>query len=311
MGVAVALVAGALVVSEPASGGGTGGGRWRRGCCSLPARCSRRSRCRSTGRRPCRPLPLDADTHVHAARDRRVQDRWTRLRRRRVRVRAGPTKVAIDNCFDSPAGTDLGIGIDDANVGATTKSAGLGSVSTTPIEYTADFVGTGNPISVNYHDCGHSDNGPAAGRLPLTLSIFGPRHREEPGPGRGLRICPTSAPAHRARRCTRRTTPTRSLPIALVGPERLIAFDLAATVSRRCGTSPVTPATGAPVRDPLLAATVQGFAGAVEHDRHDRPPRTPNGAPSWTTPPKNVSVGWRDRAICRASLDICVVRHLI
>ena len=41
-------------------------------------------------------------------------------------------------------------------------------------EYTTEIIGTGNPISVNYHDCGYSDNGPAAGRPPLTLSIFGP-----------------------------------------------------------------------------------------------------------------------------------------
>ena len=136
---------------------------------------------------------------------------------------SGTNQGPIDNCFDSPAGTDLGIGIDDANVAGTSKSPDWGPFNASH-EYTVDIVGTGKPISVNYHDCGHSDNGPAAGRLPLTLSIFGPPTEKNLAPVAVLDLSDITdgtpgTPLYAS------DDPDSSSPIALVGPERLIAFD--------------------------------------------------------------------------------------
>ena len=119
------------------------------------------------------------------------------------RIDQGP----IDNCFDSPAARSRHR--DRRRRRSTRRSRRLRIVDPPTVHRRHDR--TGNPISVNYHDCGCGDNGPAAGRPPLKLSIFGPTHREEPGPGRGLDLADITA-GRPARRCSRRRSRDLSSP---------------------------------------------------------------------------------------------------
>ena len=166
---------------------------------------------------------------------------------------------AIDNCFNSPAGTDLGIGIDDANIGGTTKSPDWGPFNAAH-EYTAEIIGTGNPISVNYHDCGHGDNGPAAGRPPLTLSIFGPPAEVNQPPTAVLDLSDvTDVPAGTPGTLVYSSDdPQMNAPVDLAGPERLIAFDASRSTDPD-GPDDITSyevsVTGGPIGEPPSGVT--------------------------------------------------------
>ena len=61
-----------------------------------------------------------------------------------------------DNCQNSPAGVDIGLAIDDLILD-NSKSPRWGPFSLDHI-YAATVVGSGAPITVNFHDCGYSDN---------------------------------------------------------------------------------------------------------------------------------------------------------
>ena len=265
-----ALVAGALVVGEPAGAaepeaGGAGGA-------SAPAGTLLESIVVPVdGSTTVSTTALAADTH------------YTLLATGEFRIGgpgfgdaeyaySGTDQGPIDNCFDSPAGTDLGIGIDDANVGATSKSPDWGPFNAAH-EYTVDIVGAGKPISLNYHDCGHGDNGPAAGRLPLTVSIFGPPTEKNLAPVAVLDLADITAgtpgtPLYPS------DDPDLSSPVQLVGPERLIAFDASRSTDPD-GTEDIVSysvsVTGGPVGEPPSVTTAFTPTGAACPRRARRP----------------------------------------
>jgi hypothetical protein len=73
-----------------------------------------------------------------------------------------------NNCGNDSTATDFGIAINDASNGHA-KSPAWGEFSQAHV-YTANFVGTGAPISLNYHDCISDDN---EGTLRLEIFIGG------------------------------------------------------------------------------------------------------------------------------------------
>ena len=274
------------MVSDAGRGGGTGSERHRSG---LSARRHAARNDRRAGRRHRRRVSttaLAADTHYTLRASGEFTIGGPGFGDAEYAY-SGTNQGPIDNCFDSPAGTDLGIGIDDANVGSTTKSPDWGPFNAAH-EYTADFVGTGNPISVNYHDCGHSDNGPAAGRLPLTLSIFGPPTDRTPVLRSRSWISPTSRARTRpARRCTRRTIPTLNAPIDARRPRtadrlRRVALDR----PRRHGRHRLLPGerdrwTGR--RDAVRHDRVHADRGACPRRASPTAPRNGRSSPSSPT----------------------------
>jgi hypothetical protein len=72
-----------------------------------------------------------------------------------------------NNCGNTPAGVDLGIGVDDT-ANSTAKSPYWGPYDANHV-YTIDFLGKGQSITLNYHDCNYLDNVGS-----LTVEIFAP-----------------------------------------------------------------------------------------------------------------------------------------
>jgi len=71
------------------------------------------------------------------------------------------------NCFNSPDGVDLGIGIND-DIVDNSKSPFWGEYNSSNV-YEISYLGQGLPIRFNYHDCGYSDDSGY-----LTVEILGP-----------------------------------------------------------------------------------------------------------------------------------------
>lgn len=76
----------------------------------------------------------------------------------------------IDNCNADPAGTDLGIGVDDSDVSRAGRKQPFWGPFDPSHVYTIDWVGAGAAISLNYHDCFIPDNAGV-----LTVEILAPQ----------------------------------------------------------------------------------------------------------------------------------------
>jgi hypothetical protein len=81
---------------------------------------------------------------------------------------SNPPTSLQDRCGAPLPATDLGIGVNDPNLSATSKVPFWGDFAPDHV-YTIDFVGQGALISLNYHDCSYDDNSGA-----LMVEIFGP-----------------------------------------------------------------------------------------------------------------------------------------